>query len=196
MMRHLYRSCLLGLILVFACAGALHPRGPRSRRPRRRPTWPGWDPVNSIGSWRRSSPSRARTRPVPPAWAATCSGTTTSSRRWRRSGRRPTARRWTRWSPGRRPAASRMRSSRIEAHGLTDRKDAFLHDPRVMAAVRDAEHAAIEAERAGDWVEAMSLYRDLDLLFDDYATYRETYKAPPGTCRCCGCTHPPCSSSR
>ena len=58
----------------------------------------------------------------------------------------------------------------IEAHGLADEGAAFLAEPRVRELIDLAERTATAAEEAGDWVQALSVYRLLDLLYDDRAT--------------------------
>ncbi|MFA9477829.1 S41 family peptidase [Phycisphaerales bacterium AB-hyl4] len=61
----------------------------------------------------------------------------------------------------------------IEAHGLADDADDYLARDEVREIVEHAERMARAAEEEGDWVEAMSVYRLLDLLYDDRATYRD-----------------------
>ena len=64
----------------------------------------------------------------------------------------------------------------IEAHSLAEDPHALLETPAVLKVVVEAKQQALGAERTGDWVEALNLYRELDLLFDDYRTYREPVK--------------------
>lgn len=61
----------------------------------------------------------------------------------------------------------------IEAHGLADDAKTLLATSNVQGLVERAEQAARTAEENSDWVEALSLYRLLELLIDDRATYRE-----------------------
>lgn len=61
--------------------------------------------------------------------------------------------------------------SAVEAASLSDDAAKFRSDAHVVALLKKTEAAAEAAEKAGDWVEALNLYRALDLLFDDYATY-------------------------
>ncbi|MEM6749270.1 MAG: S41 family peptidase [Planctomycetota bacterium] len=55
----------------------------------------------------------------------------------------------------------------IRAHVVADDPGAFLRRPEIETLRRTAESAAQAAEQAHDWVEAVSLYRLLDLLFED-----------------------------
>ena len=65
----------------------------------------------------------------------------------------------------------------IEAHGVAVEEQAILEDPKLIQLVEKATAQANEAAQTGDWVEALSLYRRLDLLFDDPASlYTENYK--------------------
>ncbi|MCC7193835.1 MAG: PDZ domain-containing protein [Phycisphaeraceae bacterium] len=57
-----------------------------------------------------------------------------------------------------------------------DLKPVFLKDEKVTEILKRTEAAAKESEAKGDWVEALSLYRSLDELFDDYATYHKQLK--------------------
>lgn len=62
----------------------------------------------------------------------------------------------------------------IDAHSLAADKEALLTNPTVIRVVVEAKRRAGAAETEGDWVEALNLYRELDLLFEDQGTYRET----------------------
>lgn len=65
----------------------------------------------------------------------------------------------------------------IEAHGLAVEEQAIFEDPNLIQLVDQATENADKASQAGDWVKAASLYRRLDLLFDDPASaYRENSK--------------------
>lgn len=64
-------------------------------------------------------------------------------------------------------------ASAIEAHALASDQPAMLKLPQTQALVQLALKTAKEVEAQGDWIESLSIYRSLDLLFDDYATYRE-----------------------
>lgn len=64
----------------------------------------------------------------------------------------------------------------IDAHGLAVDKADVLANPLVKQLVQQGERAAIQAEQDNDWVHALSLYRLLDLLYDDYATYHDHVK--------------------
>ncbi|HEX7009644.1 MAG TPA: S41 family peptidase, partial [Phycisphaeraceae bacterium] len=61
----------------------------------------------------------------------------------------------------------------IDAHSLAEDQVALLSDQKVQTLVQEAQHAAQAAEEAQDWVQALTYYRLLDLLFDDHATYRD-----------------------
>lgn len=63
-------------------------------------------------------------------------------------------------------------SSAVEAYGLAADQEGFLKDPRVVALVQEADKAAIDAEAANDWFEAVVLYRRLELLFEDQDAYQ------------------------
>jgi carboxyl-terminal processing protease len=64
----------------------------------------------------------------------------------------------------------------IEAHSLSEDPADLLSHPSVQQAIAQAEQKAQTASEQGDWVQALSLYRELDLLFDDYSTYHEQVK--------------------
>jgi carboxyl-terminal processing protease len=64
----------------------------------------------------------------------------------------------------------------IDAHGLADDKAALLADDKVVALVRSVIDKAMAAEVEGDWLESLSLWRALNLLFDDTGTYRHNVK--------------------
>jgi carboxyl-terminal processing protease len=66
--------------------------------------------------------------------------------------------------------------SAIEAHSLADDPSGVLTTEPVKNTVAAARARAQAAEEAGDWVEALSLYRAMDLLYDDYATFRSEVK--------------------
>ncbi|MEM9251736.1 MAG: S41 family peptidase [Planctomycetota bacterium] len=59
----------------------------------------------------------------------------------------------------------------IEAHGLATDRDALEGEHTVVEALRRATEAAEEAEASGDWVRAASLYRLLDLFYEDERRY-------------------------
>jgi len=64
----------------------------------------------------------------------------------------------------------------IKAHNLAINPDGMMQTPQVQALVQQAQQTAENAERDDNWVEALSLYRSLDLFFDDLATYRNKVK--------------------
>lgn len=63
--------------------------------------------------------------------------------------------------------------SAIEANGLADDPPAMLDSPAVQSLVRDAEAQAAQAADAGQWLDALNIYRGLYYLFDDRAHYRD-----------------------
>ncbi|MFA7236060.1 MAG: S41 family peptidase [Phycisphaeraceae bacterium] len=73
-------------------------------------------------------------------------------------------------------------SHAVAAHGLAADRKAFLQDPRIVALTEQAKTAAEKAEAAGDWFGAMSLYRRLELLYDDH-TYDPALKRTGRTLR-------------
>ena len=62
--------------------------------------------------------------------------------------------------------------SAVDAHGLAEDPVAMLQLDDVRSLVAQTEAAANEAQEQGDWVEALNLYRLLNLLHDDFASYR------------------------
>lgn len=63
--------------------------------------------------------------------------------------------------------------SAIEAHSIAVDPDKLLVDATVTKVVAEARKRAEKAEADGDWVKALNLYRELDLLYDDKRTYRD-----------------------
>ncbi len=61
----------------------------------------------------------------------------------------------------------------IDAHSLAADPAATLEDPTVAQVISQARDRAEAVEKDGDWVEALNLYRELDLLFEDQGTYRD-----------------------
>lgn len=64
-------------------------------------------------------------------------------------------------------------SHAVEAHGLTRDGASYLKREDVQALVSQAEETALADEKAGQWFEALLLYRRLDLLFDERGQYTE-----------------------
>lgn len=64
----------------------------------------------------------------------------------------------------------------IDAHSLAENPTDVLGDESVKQTVAESEKRAKAAEAAHDWVESLALFRALDLLYDDYATYRDDVK--------------------
>ncbi len=67
--------------------------------------------------------------------------------------------------------------SAIDAHDLSTDPPAFLKDPRVTTLVKQANAAITAAQSSGDWIAVLSLYRVLDLLYEDYGIYHEQLKS-------------------
>jgi len=63
----------------------------------------------------------------------------------------------------------------IEAHDLADNPGHLLADEFVTALVSDILARAVTAEEEGAWVDAVSLYRLLDLLYEDTREYRDEF---------------------
>ncbi len=59
----------------------------------------------------------------------------------------------------------------IEASALADDTDIFLKDEKVVALVKTIEDRAKKADDIHDWLEALSFYRSIELLFDDSSLY-------------------------
>lgn len=66
--------------------------------------------------------------------------------------------------------------SALLARDLSTDKASFLRDEKVADLIKQVEAVARQAQDGGDWVEALSLYRSLDDLFDDYATFHKQVK--------------------
>ena len=58
-------------------------------------------------------------------------------------------------------------SKALEAHNLVADPEAMRSDPRVQTLVSRTAEAALAAEQEGDWIEALSFYRAVDLLYDN-----------------------------
>ncbi len=61
----------------------------------------------------------------------------------------------------------------VKSHGLADDPDALLTDPRVVDLVDKTLVRADEAKQNNEWLEALALYRALDLLFDTSNVYQD-----------------------
>ncbi len=66
--------------------------------------------------------------------------------------------------------------SAIDARGLSSDPQATLEESTVKTLIAQTQDAAQEAEQNNEWLEALSLYRSLDLLFNDPARYRDQIK--------------------
>lgn len=64
----------------------------------------------------------------------------------------------------------------IDAHRLAEDPEAMLGNDLVQELVRHAEEAAAEAKVENHWVDALSLYRLLDLLYEENGTYQSEVK--------------------
>ena len=67
-------------------------------------------------------------------------------------------------------------ASAIAAHGMATDPDTMLQTPKVQQLVKQANAMVQQAEIDNDWVEALAIYRALDLLFNDTAEYRDRLK--------------------
>ena len=65
----------------------------------------------------------------------------------------------------------------IEAHDLADAPSAFLQDELVVSLVGQMNERASAAVAEDDWVEALGLYRLLDLLYEESRLYKEDFEA-------------------
>lgn len=61
----------------------------------------------------------------------------------------------------------------VKSHGLADDPDALLRDPLIVNLVRDTIVKANDAKEHNDWLEALALYRALDLLFEKTNIYQD-----------------------
>jgi len=61
----------------------------------------------------------------------------------------------------------------LDAHNLAVDPDAMLQNPQVQALIAQTEELASQAQEAGDWLEALNLYRALDLLVENTPEYRQ-----------------------
>lgn len=64
----------------------------------------------------------------------------------------------------------------IEAHSLAGDPATLLTNENILALVDRSVEAAQGTARSGDWVQALSLYRALDLLFEDQQIYKDDAK--------------------
>ncbi len=61
----------------------------------------------------------------------------------------------------------------VKSHGLADDPDALLRDPRIISLLNDTISKAKQAKADDNWLEALALYRALDLLFEASNTYQD-----------------------
>lgn len=64
----------------------------------------------------------------------------------------------------------------IKAHSLADEPDALLAREDIGAYIDAARASALESEEAHDWIDALSTYRLLDLLFEDTRAFHADYE--------------------
>ncbi len=60
----------------------------------------------------------------------------------------------------------------VKSHGLADDPEAMLHDPRIVSLIKETLEKAQRAKAEDNWLEALALYRALDLLFEASNTYQ------------------------
>ncbi len=61
----------------------------------------------------------------------------------------------------------------VKSHGLADDPDTLLRDPRIVSLVNETLAKAGQAKADHNWLEALALYRALDLLFEASNTYQD-----------------------
>lgn len=61
----------------------------------------------------------------------------------------------------------------VKSHGLADDPDALLQDPRIVSLITSTREKAEQAKADDDWLEALALYRALDLLFEASNGYQD-----------------------
>ncbi len=66
----------------------------------------------------------------------------------------------------------------LDAHSLADDPASLMSEPAVKDLMARTAQRAAQAEKTGDWLEALSLYRELDMLFD----YDSPYRTPMRLC--------------
>ncbi len=66
--------------------------------------------------------------------------------------------------------------SLLEAGTLTDDREALVKTPEVATLLETTRDAATRAAERNDWLEALTLYRDLESIFEDRSTYRAAAK--------------------
>ncbi|QQE11879.1 S41 family peptidase [Planctomycetota bacterium] len=71
----------------------------------------------------------------------------------------------------------------IDAHSLAENPNEFLNDPETRKVVEQAEARAKQSVEEEDWVDALSMYRLLDLLFENQNLYADQIKSAEGHVR-------------
>ncbi|MEM9020256.1 MAG: S41 family peptidase [Planctomycetota bacterium] len=66
--------------------------------------------------------------------------------------------------------------SLIKAHSLADNPEALLQREEIAALINKAVAMATEAEDEHAWVDALGLFRLLDLLYEDRQTYKDDFR--------------------
>jgi carboxyl-terminal processing protease len=61
----------------------------------------------------------------------------------------------------------------VKSHGLAEDPDLLLSDPRVIELVGKALEVAKQSEQSDNWLEALAMYRALDLLYEEKNTYQD-----------------------
>ena len=61
----------------------------------------------------------------------------------------------------------------VKSHGLADDPEALLQDPRIVRLITDTRTKAEQAKTDDNWLEALALYRALDLLFEASNVYQD-----------------------
>jgi len=64
----------------------------------------------------------------------------------------------------------------IKAHSLADDAEALLKREEITGLIEQARLKAVEAEEQHDWVDALSLYRLLDLLYEDTRAFKADFE--------------------
>lgn len=64
----------------------------------------------------------------------------------------------------------------IEAHSLAEQPDKLLAEERVAALIQSVAEKAAKAHREDDFIESLSLYRLLDLLYETTREYKKQYE--------------------
>ncbi|MBI1368620.1 MAG: PDZ domain-containing protein [Planctomycetes bacterium] len=66
--------------------------------------------------------------------------------------------------------------SAVQAYSLVDDPKTLMDDPKVQELIKLAEAEAAEHQKNSEWLKALSLYRGLELLFENSAKYTDQIK--------------------